>query len=722
MTAIDARNIYYRMLNRLIRENLSAGKNEIELLNVLGQRYIGAGIQDTGVLKIYGTPGQDLGAFMNGLEVEVFGNAQDGVGNTMNAGKIIVHGKAGEIPGHSMRGGKIFIRGDVEYRAGIHMKEYRDQVPWLIIGGTAKDYCGEYMAGGRVIVLNLENREGSPVGSSVGTGIHGGAIYVRGTVDEHQLGIGAVKTDLDRFDSEFLRVALAEYAAALSVDLSKIHANEFVKITKKGSRPFASLYTPAMNINSYIPKHMNLTPPCTYTCPTGIPTPVYLNLIKEGKIREAQLLMDEFTPFRMSVCGTVCPAPCMESCSRNALDGPVEIQKIAREYYPGFVPEPPKKKRKESVAVIGAGPGGLSAAWQLARRGYNVEVYDAVDDLGGKLRRAIPRERLTDEVLVKDLARVRMLPITFTLNTRVDGSMFRQIYEKHNAVVAATGVYVTKRIEFPGSERIRSGLQFLVDTKEGGRENLKGKEVIVIGAGNVGMDIACESWRLGAKRVTAIDVQKPAASGKEFEMAKKLGTDFQWPKYIERLEADTVHYKDGTSQRADIVFFSIGEGPDANYLPESVMLDEKGYVVTQDKSFKSSDPKVFACGDLIRPGLITDAIGSGRLAAMELHAMLAGKPFIYPERHLVPKRRMNVHYFGKEMREVDRCMSCGTCVFCDKCIEACPQKALSRNGEIFTVDSVRCTGCYTCVNVCPRAALQKMDFEEFARDAIENEG
>ena len=105
-----------------------------------------------------------------------------------------------------------------------------------------------------------------------------------------------------------------------------------------------------------------------------------------------------------------------------------------------------------------------------------------------------------------------------------------------------------------------------------------------------------------------------------------------------------------------------------------------------------------------------------------MHASCAGTPFVYPERHLVPRRRIQTAYFGGETREIDRCISCGTCVFCDKCIDACPQKALSRNGEIFTIDAVLCTGCYTCVNVCPRGAIQNEDVADFARDTIENEG
>ena len=722
MVVIDAKGIYYRMLNRQIREFLSIGKSEIEIENVLGQRYICAGVHDRGYVKVHGTPGQDLGAFMNGPVIEVFGNAQDGVGNTMNAGKIIVHGKAGEIPGHSMRGGKVFVRDDVEYRAAIHMKEYKDQIPVLVIGGTAKDYCGEYMAGGRVIVLNRENRSGSPVGSSLGTGIHGGAIYVRGHLDQHQLGIGAVIISLDDNDKKFLTETLAEYSKDMHVDVSGLAVEEFHKITKKGSRPFANLYTPAMNISTLKPKHLNLTPPCSYTCPTGVPTPVFLNLIKDGKLKEAQLLMDEYTPFRMSVCGTVCPAPCMDSCSRNLIDGPVDIPAIAREYYPDFDPEQPKKKRKEKISVIGAGPAGLSAAWQLAKRGYSVSVYDTVKDLGGKLRRAIPKERLSDEALQRDLDRIQTLPIIFIMNSPVDHALFKDIYKKSDAVIIATGAYLTRVIQFPGSETVLSGLQFLVDISDGNPKDMKGKEVVIIGAGNVGMDIACESWLLGATRVTAVDIQKPSAFGKELDMAGKLGTEIKFPKIIDRIEGSTVCFKDGTVLKGDVVFFSIGESPETSFLPDSVMRDERGYIVTSEKSFRSSDPKIFASGDIIKPGLVTDAVGNGRLGAMEIHASFTGKPFVYPEKHLVPKRRMNVSYFGNEVQEIDRCMSCGTCIFCDKCIEACPQKALSRNGEVFTVDPVLCTGCYTCVNVCPRSVLQKGDFIEYMVDNVDNDG
>ncbi len=209
---LNAKGVYYKMLNRQIRELVAKGETTVTLENVLGQRYIGGGLNADVTITINGTPGQDLGAFMNGPVIIVHGNAQDGIGNTMNAGTIVVHGKAGEIPGHSMRGGQILIRDDVEYRAGIHMKEYETQIPILVIGGTAKDYCGEYMAGGRVVVLNRFD-EKEPVGNDIGTGIHGGVIYIRGNVDKRRLGVGAILAEMDKEDIAFLQNVLQTFKA-----------------------------------------------------------------------------------------------------------------------------------------------------------------------------------------------------------------------------------------------------------------------------------------------------------------------------------------------------------------------------------------------------------------------------------------------------------------------------------------------------------------------------
>ncbi|MCL0029937.1 hypothetical protein M1N19_03120, partial [Dehalococcoidia bacterium] len=186
---IDASGISYRELNARLRDAVSNGTQRIELQNVYGQRYIGTNLDRPVRIEIFGTPGNDLGAFMDGPRIIVRGNAQDGCGNTMNEGEIVVHGHAGDILGLSARGGKIFVREDVGYRAGIHMKEYGDKKPVLVIGGTAQDFLGEYMAGGILILLGLNLSEGEHHKANfIGTGMHGGVIYLRGSVEDYQLG------------------------------------------------------------------------------------------------------------------------------------------------------------------------------------------------------------------------------------------------------------------------------------------------------------------------------------------------------------------------------------------------------------------------------------------------------------------------------------------------------------------------------------------------------
>lgn len=132
---IDARGIYYKDLNKMIRDAVEKGERSFVLRNVNGQRYIADGIEKKIKIDIYGTPGQDMAAFMKGPEIRVNGNAQDGLGNTMDNGKIVVDGLAGDIVGYAMRGGRIYIKGDVGYRVGIHMKAYKEKIPLIIIGG-----------------------------------------------------------------------------------------------------------------------------------------------------------------------------------------------------------------------------------------------------------------------------------------------------------------------------------------------------------------------------------------------------------------------------------------------------------------------------------------------------------------------------------------------------------------------------------------------------------
>ncbi|RJQ30145.1 MAG: hypothetical protein C4589_03905, partial [Peptococcaceae bacterium] len=210
---------------------------------VNGQRYIGTGVNLPVNIVINGVPGNDLAAFMDGPAVTVYANAQDGVANTMNAGTVVVHGSAGDVLGYGMRGGKLYIRNNVGYRVGIHMKEYKRQIPVIIAGGTAEDFFGEYMAGGVLILLGLERRQGEPLaGDYLGTGMHGGVIYLRGSVEPHKLGKEVAVLELDDGDEKVLGKFLKEYCDCFGLDYQAVREEPFVKLLPVSSRPYGRLY------------------------------------------------------------------------------------------------------------------------------------------------------------------------------------------------------------------------------------------------------------------------------------------------------------------------------------------------------------------------------------------------------------------------------------------------------------------------------------------------
>ena len=240
---IDAKGMYYRQLNKQLRELTANGSRKIEIQNVCGQRYIGTDLEGAVEIEIFGTPGNDLGAFMDGPRITVRGNAQDGCGNTMNQGEIIVHGHAGDITSLSTRGGSVFIRDDVGYRAGIHMKGYQEKMPMLVIGGSAQDFLGEYMAGGVLVLLGLNLKEGEQHKARfIGTGMHGGIIYVRGSVEDYQLGKEVGKSEPDEEDIKLLQQLVGKYATYFGADTGEIMQREFIKLTPRYLRPYGRLY------------------------------------------------------------------------------------------------------------------------------------------------------------------------------------------------------------------------------------------------------------------------------------------------------------------------------------------------------------------------------------------------------------------------------------------------------------------------------------------------
>ncbi|MDR0856068.1 MAG: glutamate synthase, partial [Clostridiales bacterium] len=177
MSIILAGDLHFSALRDRIEAVPKGEKVIIE--NCLGQRFIASGRSGVNI-EIHGTPGNDLGSYLDGGVIEVFGNAQDATADTMNDGEIIIHGSSGDATGYAMRGGRILIEGNVGYRAGIHMKAYKNKIPVMVVGGRGGNFLAEYQAGGKIIVLGLHT-DGKPiVGAFCGTGQHGGAVYLRG--------------------------------------------------------------------------------------------------------------------------------------------------------------------------------------------------------------------------------------------------------------------------------------------------------------------------------------------------------------------------------------------------------------------------------------------------------------------------------------------------------------------------------------------------------------
>jgi glutamate synthase domain-containing protein 3 len=249
---LDAKGVHYKDLNRQIRALALEGVNCFSVRNVFGQRYFGTNLwgiegRKNIQIQVHGTPGSDLGAFLDGAAIEVFGNVQDATGNTMNKGRIVIHGSAGDVLGYGMRGGEIYVRGNVGYRVGIHMKEYGDQIPAIVIGGTIQDFFGEYMAGGRIIVLNRLSEDNPPVRQSffIGTGMHGGSIYMRGEIDTHQ--VGAEVGIAEPTEKEYVRIRehVSKFCRLFKVERKEaklLEEDRFRRLHPKGIRPYGQLY------------------------------------------------------------------------------------------------------------------------------------------------------------------------------------------------------------------------------------------------------------------------------------------------------------------------------------------------------------------------------------------------------------------------------------------------------------------------------------------------
>ena len=210
-----------------------------------------------------------------------------------------------------------------------------------------------------------------------------------------------------------------------------------------------------------------------------------------------------------------------------------------------------------------------------------------------------------------------------------------------------------------------------------------GKRVVIIGAGNVGCDVATEAARLGAEELILLDVQEPASFGKEREDAEAAGAVFRWPVFTKEITAEGVVLDNGELIPADTVVISIGDVPDLAFIPEDVAV-ERGHVKV-DEHFQTTHPKIFAVGDVVRPGLLTDAIGAGRKAAIAIGEILSGKRPSAAPRQVIDIDRVSMAYYDPRITAYDdmdqcgsQCSSCGQCRDCGICVAMCPETAISR--------------------------------------------
>lgn len=234
---ISAMELGFKELNQKIR-NVGGS---ITVNDCYGQRFICSGMKDKTV-TINGTPGNALGSYFDGGVITVNGNVQDAVGDTMNDGKIVVYGSAGDALGYSMRGGIIFVHGNAGYRTGIHMKQYKDKKPVIVIGGNVGSFLGEYLAGGLIVVLGL-NAKTAPVGNFTGTGMHGGRIFIRTECKLVSLPAQVVAEEAGADDLKEIEPYVEEFAGYFGEDAKSLLKDRFCLLTPNAKNPYRQLYT-----------------------------------------------------------------------------------------------------------------------------------------------------------------------------------------------------------------------------------------------------------------------------------------------------------------------------------------------------------------------------------------------------------------------------------------------------------------------------------------------
>jgi len=381
--------------------------------------------------------------------------------------------------------------------------------------------------------------------------------------------------------------------------------------------------------------------PCQLACPAYSDCQGYIKMISQGKEDEAYRLMMEAHPFPCSI-GRVCPRPCEAKCRRGLVDAPINIAGLKRfgaDIGRGFVPEAGSETGK-SVAIIGGGPGGLTAAYFLRRASHRVVVYDRMPKMGGLLQYGIPEYRLPKTVLDDEIAVLAGIGIEFENN--VVGKI-EQLRERFDAVIIATGAGLSRPMGIPGEDSpcVVGGIDFLreLDLRDA-------KDVVVIGGSNTAIDAARTALRLGAETVTIAyrrTKDEMPANPAEIAEAEDEGVIFKFlvaPMEISqgiRLQKMTLGEPDGGGRRAPVPIAGEEELLKANMIISAIgqdinldglqALETSRYALTVDTAtFQTSQPRIYAIGDVTGQSTYAiEAIGQGRKAAVAVHKYLTGQ-------------------------------------------------------------------------------------------------
>jgi NADPH-dependent glutamate synthase beta subunit-like oxidoreductase len=514
------------------------------------------------------------------------------------------------------------------------------------------------------------------------------------------------------------------------------------------------------------PVYLDRMPPCNNACPAGENIQQWLFLSEEGRYEDAWRQIMEDNPFP-AIMGRVCYMPCEGACNRGHLDESVGINSVERFLgdqglmYQWTVEPGPDSGKK--VMIVGAGPGGLAAAYHLRRMGHRVTVFEADAKPGGLIRYGIPKYRMPREKLNGEIRRIEEMGVQIHCNARIDNILQTRDEGGFDAVILALWAPIPKRATVPREGEdvvVLDALDVLREVELEEPTAMRG-HVVVQGGGNTAMDVARSAVRLGCPAVTVLvrrDRSDMTAHPMEIHEAVEEGVDIKPLRVIAKIEGGTLHLEKNLigddrrpvatgeieTMQADVVVQAMGQVVEEDLLSQVPGLEIRDGVVMIDRHMMSGAEGVFGLGDMVPSArTVTVSIGQGKKTARNVDAWLRGEAYLAAPKHEVADYEMlNDWYYSDAPRtvrpmldlmrrqsgfaevvgnlneenakfEARRCLSCGNCFECDNCYGICPDNAIIKlgPGERFEFKYDYCKGCGMCVAECPCGAI-RMEPEE----------